>query len=102
MDSALFTNSLVQSSRIIYTPSMFARANLLYLQEIGSLKAISPHTSGRADLSSYLFFIVLEGSGELTYDGVLYLLSAGDCVFINCKNPYSQGSSEDLWTLKVC
>ncbi|MCD8131230.1 MAG: AraC family transcriptional regulator [Lachnospiraceae bacterium] len=102
MDSALFTNSLVQSSRIIYTPSMFARANLLYLQEIGSLKAISPHTSGRSDLSSYLFFIVLEGAGELTYNGTLYQLSAGDCVFINCKNPYSQSSSEELWTLKWC
>ncbi|MCD8327141.1 MAG: AraC family transcriptional regulator [Lachnospiraceae bacterium] len=102
MDSALFTNSLVQSSRIIYTPSVFARTNLLYLQEIGSLKAISPHTSGRSDLSSYLFFIVLEGAGELTYNEVLYPLSAGDCVFINCKNPYSQGSSKDLWSLKWC
>ncbi|MCD7739467.1 MAG: AraC family transcriptional regulator [Lachnospiraceae bacterium] len=102
MDSALFTNSLVQSSRIIYTPSAFARANLLYLQEIGSLKAISPHTSGRSNLSSYLFFIVLEGTGELTYNGTLYQLSAGDCVFINCKNAYSQSSSEDLWTLKWC
>ncbi|MCD7806410.1 MAG: AraC family transcriptional regulator [Lachnospiraceae bacterium] len=102
MDAALFTNSLVQSSRIIYTPSLFARSNLLYIQEIGSLKAISPHTSGRLGLSSYLFFIVLEGTGELTYNGKHYSLSAGDCVFINCKNPYTQGSSENLWSLKWC
>ena len=39
----LFTASTsVSSERILYTPSPFARANLLHLQEAGSLRALSP------------------------------------------------------------
>lgn len=38
----------------------------LYLQEIGSLQAKKPHTSSRTHLSSYLFFCVNSGSGELS------------------------------------
>ena len=39
----LFTSSpSVQSSRILYTPSPFARSSLLHLQEVGSLTAIKP------------------------------------------------------------
>ena len=30
----------VESERILYTPSTFARSSLLHLQEVGSLKAI--------------------------------------------------------------
>ena len=37
----------VSSSRIIYTPSTFARTSLLHLQEAGSLQAIHPHVSQR-------------------------------------------------------
>ena len=57
----LFLNSeaSVQSDRILYTPSLFARSALLNLQEVGSLKARSPHTSTRSGLTSYLYFLVL-------------------------------------------
>ena len=53
----LFLNSeaSVQSDRILYTPSLFARSALLNLQEVGSLKARSPHTSTRSGLTSYLY-----------------------------------------------
>ena len=48
MQSNLFTSSpSVRSSRILYTPSPFARSSLLHLQEVGSLTAIRPHTSKR-------------------------------------------------------
>lgn len=98
---SLFQGISVQSNRIIYTPSGFARANLLHLQEVGELKALKPHTSSRENLVSFLFFIVTEGSGSLLYDGLSYLLHAGDCVFIDCKKTYAQSSSEDnLWSLK--
>lgn len=98
---SLFQGISVQSNRIIYTPSGFARANLLHLQEVGELKALKPHTSSRESLVSFLFFIVTEGSGSLLYDGLSYLLHAGDCVFIDCKKNYAQSSSEDnLWSLK--
>lgn len=98
---SLFQGISVQSSRIIYTPSGFARANLLHLQEVGRLKALKPHTSSRKDLLSFLFFIVTDGSGSLLYDGQSHCLHAGDCVFIDCRRPYAQGSSEDhLWSLQ--
>ena len=69
----LFLNSeaSVQSDRILYTPSLFARSALLNLQEVGSLKARSPHTSTRSGLTSYLYFLVLDGEGSLTYEGLL-------------------------------
>ena len=37
--------SLVQSNRILYTSSAFARESLLHLQEVGTLKALYPHIS---------------------------------------------------------
>lgn len=47
MDQELFNpqSSSVSSSRIIYTPSTFARISLLHLQEVGSLQAIHPQGS---------------------------------------------------------
>ena len=63
MEQELFNpqSSSVSSSRIIYTPSTFARTSLLHLQEVGSLQAIHPHTSQRSDLVSFLCFVVLSG-----------------------------------------
>lgn len=100
---ALFSNiSSVQSSRIIYTPSDFARTSLLHLQEIGSLKAVSPHTSSRENLISYLCFVVLDGFGEFHYNKKKYELTAGDVVFIDCHKPYSHRTGKKLWTLLWC
>lgn len=100
MNTSLFHGNLVNSNRIIYTPSPFAKDSLFHLQETGQLHAQKPHTSSRENLLSYLFFIVLEGSGILTYDGHEYALHKGDCVFLDCRKPYSHCSSEDLWTLR--
>lgn len=89
MDQELFNpqSSSVNSSRIIYTPSTFARTSLLHLQEVGSLQAVHPHISQRENLVSFLCFIVLSGEGELSYEGQTYQLHAGDCVFIDCRKP---------------
>ncbi len=100
MDASMFHGSLVTTSRILYTPSTFARTNLIHLQETGSLKATSPHTSQRENLASYLFFLVCSGGGILNYAGKLFPLKAGDCVFLDCKKPYSHRTSDDLWQLK--
>lgn len=100
MDTSLFTGNLVESRRILYTPSAFAKTNLIHLQETGTLNAKKPHISRRENLSSYLCFIVLEGSGRLTYEHTDYTLHAGDCVFLDCKKPYLHCCSESLWTLK--
>ena len=85
-------SSSVTSSRILYTPSTFARTSLLYLQEVGSLQAIHPHISTRTNLTSFLCFVVLSGTGSLTYEGTTYELSAGDCVFIDCRKAYSHST----------
>ena len=81
MDQELFNpqSSSVTTSRILYTPSPFARTSLLHLQEVGSLQAIHPHTSTRTNLTSFLCFVVLSGTGSRTYEGTAYKLSAGDC-----------------------
>lgn len=99
MSNTLFSGGSVKSNRILYTPSDFAKTNLLHLQEIGELQATKPHVSSRKGLASYLFFIVTEGSGTLTYDGTAHELKAGSCVFIDCQKAYSHASSEQLWTL---
>ncbi len=95
-----FHGTMVSSNRIIYTPSAFSRSNLLYLQETGRLQARKPHVSKRENLSSFLFFMVISGSGSLTYDGRNFSLSAGDCIFLDCKRPYSHCTSNELWSLK--
>lgn len=100
MDASLFYGDLVKSNRIIYTASAFAKTNLIYLQEIGELEAQQPHTSKREDLSSFLFFTVISGSGKLKYGGEEYMLSAGNCAFLDCKKSYFHHSSENLWKLK--
>ena len=91
MDQELFNpqSSFVSSSRIIYTPSTFARTSLLHLQEVGSLQAVHPHISQREDLVSFLCFIVLSGEGELSYEEQTYQLSEGECVFIDCRKAYN-------------
>lgn len=101
----LFSNASksVQSTRVLYTVSFFARSSLLYLQEIGQLTALKAHTSKRSGLSSYLCFLVESGSGTLEYNGQKYMLQAGGMVFIDCLKPYAHESSEDdLWTLRWC
>ena len=103
MEQKYFTTaSIVSSNRVLYTPSSFARTSLLHLQEIGELQALAPHTSSRANLQSYLFFIVLSGEGELSYEGKTYSLEPGSCVYIDCRKAYSHTTSEKLWSLRWC
>lgn len=100
MKEALFYGDLVETKRILHTASDFAKTNLIHLQEIGELKAQQTHVSKRSNLNSYLFFMVLSGSGTLQYQGEPHHLTAGDCVFIDCKTAYAHETSEDLWNLK--
>lgn len=104
MEQELFNpqSSSVSSSRILYTPSTFARTSLFHLQEVGSLQAIHPHTSTRTDLVSFLCFVVLSGEGELSYEGQNYQLKSGNCVFIDCRKAYSHSTSDNLWSLQWC
>lgn len=94
-----FGKNYVDSKRILYTPSAFARKNLLHIQEIGELRALVKHKNRRNDLESFLFFTVNEGRGILNYGGVDYELKAGDCVFIDCSKSYFHETSDELWSL---
>lgn len=88
------------SNRIITTPSSYARDHYLYVQETGSLQSIEPHISRRDNLASLLFFIVMKGSGALTYRGKKQPIHMGDCIFINCLEEYAHESSQnDPWEL---
>ncbi len=100
MPNSTFQGNLVKSNRIIYTPSTFAKTNLIHLQEAGTSQAAKQHISKRKNMSSYLFFVVTDGSGSLEYNGKTLSLHKGDCVFIDCHKPYAQYTSEDLWTIK--
>lgn len=104
MNQELFSphSSSVTSSRILYTPSAFARTSLLHMQETGVLQAVQPHTSTRTNLTSFLCFVVLSGEGKLTYGGVDYELRQNDCVFIDCRKPYSHSTDGHLWALRWC
>lgn len=102
MEDDISVISTVSSSRILYTPSSFARFSLLHLQEAGSLKVMQPHISKREKLQSYLCFVVCQGSGKLLYENTEYNLSAGDVVFIDCHKGYSHVTDDDLWSLRWC
>lgn len=100
MNSSVYQGNTTVSNRILYTPSIFARTNLLHLQETGTVKAKESHTLRREHLASYLFFVVKEGEGMLEYDGASYPLKAGDCVFLDCQKNHAHQTSENLWTLQ--
>ncbi len=89
------------SERILVTPSSYTKSHYLYVQETGTLKSLQPHVSHREKLESFLFFIITEGCGTLTYRNTTYSIKAGDCVWLNCLEGYSHESSvSEPWTLK--
>lgn len=99
MSDALFHSELNDNSRVIYTPSTFAKTALLNIQELGTLQARDVHVSKRENLNSFLFFYVHSGTGTLTYNDDIYELHPGDCVFIDCRLPYAHETSSNLWKL---
>lgn len=93
-------DNMVNSNRVLYTPSSFAKNHLLFLQETGTLQALKIHTNRRSGMASYLFFYIKSGSGSLEYEGTTYHLQKGDCVFLDCNQKYSHRTSTDLWSLQ--
>jgi len=100
-EEGLFSdNNTTKSERYIHTPSDFAKQNLLYVQEVGRLHSLKPHKCIRENLDSYLFMMVLEGTGSLDVKDVCYTLSQGDCALIHCMEHYEHISNEqDGWKL---
>ena len=73
------------------------------------MKSLQPHLSKRSGLQSYLFMIVLSGSGTVTYTDPFtdsahprtsVTAHSGDCFFLDCSMEYTHISSEaDPWEL---
>lgn len=90
------------SIRLIVTPSAFARAHFLYVQEAGFLRLRRvKHFTQREGLQSYLLVHVQAGRGSLHYSGKRYALQAGQCFFIDCRKPHMYQSDADApWALQ--
>lgn len=89
------------SNRILSTPSSYARKHYLYVQEVGTLQSLEPHISKRQNLNSFLFLVVLDGEGTLSYMEETHHMSAGTCAWIDCTRPYAhESSAEHPWSLK--
>ena len=101
------TSEVTNTRSVINTPSAFTRKNFFHIQEAGYLKSLKSHLSRRSELNSYLFFVVLSGSGEVTYreplseGGMISSTAhAGDCFFLDCSGEYTHISTdEDPWEL---
>ena len=88
------------SKRILETPSAYARRHYYYVQENGTLQSLEPHISSRQGLHSFLFFVVLSGSGRTRIGSQSRSIGAGDCVWIDCSGEYAhESSAEDPWSL---
>lgn len=101
MNELIFQSNHVKSNRILYTPSALAKKSLIHLQETGELEAIYDYNSHREHLDSFLFFVVVNGSGTIDYHKQTISLHKGDCVFLNCNSSYTlYSSTPDPWKLK--
>ncbi len=98
-DNTICEVATVDSARIFYTASPFARDSLMYLQEMGGGKTLPAHTSDRGNMQSLLFFVVRKGSGRFSYRGKKYDLREGSCAFIDCGEPYTYSMDTDDWEI---
>lgn len=101
-DGSIGMHLTVQSNRLQYTPSAFARTSLLHLTETGTLTALRPHTSARENLGGYLLLVVEQGCGAVSISGKEYGLHPNDVAFVDCSKSYSHSTSDDLWTISWC
>lgn len=91
---------ITESERMLHTPGEFAKKNLLYVQEVGTLKSLQSHKSQREKLDSFLFVGVLDGMGTITTGGEVHRMKKGSCALLNCMERYTHESSEEApWEL---
>lgn len=94
MDKMFASEGVTKSDRMLHTPGTFAKKNLLYVQEVGTLQSLVPHICRRENLDSYLIFEVLDGEGTVTTEGRTIELHTGECVWIDCHKAFEHISSE--------
>jgi len=97
-DKNEFNNKL--SRRIISTPGPAGKNTFFYIQETGCMKKDDSARIQRQDLESFLIAAIVSGKGTLSVGGETFLLSSGDCFFIDCRTPYNyKSSTEDPWEI---
>lgn len=92
-------NLNLNSIHIMVTPSATTKKNFLYAQETGYLER-SKETVRREHLDSYLLLCVINGKGQLIYDGSTYQLKECSIFFIDCKKTFQYHVlNEKGWTV---
>ena len=100
MENMFASEGVTKSDRRLHTPGVFAKNNLLYVQEVGKLRSLVPHVCKREGLNSYLIFVVLKGKGSITFQEKKTELYKGECIWIDCQYPFEHISSgEEPWQL---
>lgn len=95
MEGIFASEGITKSDRNLYTPSSFAKQNLLYVQEVGKLESLTPHVCKRSNIDSYLIMEVLDGKGKIIYENNDIELYKGECIWIDCRLPFEHVSSQD-------
>lgn len=80
--------SQINSNRVMYTPSVFARTSLNHLKEIGSHSGSNVIFKKNDNMNAYMFLFANSGMGSLYLEGSEHKINAGDCAFFNCKKGY--------------
>lgn len=89
-----------ESIGIMVTPSLTAKANLHYVQEVGHYHCLSTYFTERENLPSFLIAYSVSGKGYLRYKGKRYTLQQGQALFIYCMDyQYYETDPEQLWEL---
>lgn len=88
------------STRLIITPSLAARASYFYVEEIGYFKTRPHYFTERDNLNSYLIVFTLSGRGYLEYNNKTYTLTANQGFFINCmEHQYYRTDRSEPWEI---
>jgi AraC-like DNA-binding protein len=88
------------STHMMVTPSLSAKANLHYVQEIGHYHCLSSYFTERESLPSFLIVYTLSGKGYLRYKGKRHTIQPGQTFFIHCMDyQYYETDPDELWEL---
>ncbi len=71
------------------TPTLTAKSNLLYLQEVGYQPSVYTERTEPCQIDSYIVILVIKGIGFVNYDDIEYRVSEGQCIYLNCNSLHS-------------
>ena len=77
--------------------TMSAKANLLYMQEVGDFIAGKKYFTTRGGFDSYLIKITVSGCGVLRYEGGEYFVPVGKFYWIDCSKLHDYRTYGEDW-----